>query len=707
MRNLKIWQKLLLLGAVLLVPFAVVTSRMVLSIRTLGIDFAQQETRGLEHYRPLLSLLMHLQQHRGMANAWLSGDPSFKDKVSAKAAQIEADLGKVGELDQRYGGEFHTHDKWTNLRATCKELLTRTPSLSTQESFGQHTSAIAATIALISDIGDASNLILDPDIDSYYLMSVLVSQGPELSELLAQARGLGSGMAAAKKATPEEVEKLKRLSLLVEFLQPKVGDALNRALAFNPLLKPPLEVRAQAGTAAMQEAADYIRALATGTALNTSATVYYSALTHSLDTLFQLDEQASAELATLLNRRIQKFEHEIWQALALAALGVLLVSLIAYALIRDITSSIRRVVAVADRIAVGDLSVATATETRRDEIGMLARAFHQMVAALREMAAVAEQIAAGDLGVRVQPLSDVDVLGNAFAKMIDSLSGLVGEVHKSGIQVNTSVTEIAATSRQQHATASEIAATTTEIGATSKEISATSRELVKTMSEVATVAEQSATLAGSGQAGLLLMEETMRHVMEAAGSINGKLAVLNEKAGNINQVVTTITKVADQTNLLSLNAAIEAEKAGEYGRGFAVVATEIRRLADQTAVATYDIEQMVKEIQSAVATGVMGMDKFSEEVRRGIQEVQQVGAQLSQIILQVQALAPRVESVNEGMQAQAMGAEQITEALGQLSEAAQQTVDALGQSNQAIDGLNQAVKGLRGGVSRFKLGAAA
>ena len=140
----------------------------------------------------------------------------------------------------------------------------------------------------------------------------------------------------------------------------------------------------------------------------------------------------------------------------------------------------------------------------------------------------------------------------------------------------------------------------------------------------------------------------MRQVMDAAGSINAKLAVLNEKAGNINQVVTTITKVADQTNLLSLNAAIEAEKAGEYGRGFAVVATEIRRLADQTAVATYDIEQMVKEIQSAVSAGVMGMDKFSEEVRRGMQEVQQVGGQLSQIIQQVQALAPRVEIGQRG-----------------------------------------------------------
>ena len=193
--------------------------------------------------------------------------------------------------------------------------------------------------------------------------------------------------------------------------------------------------------------------------------------------------------------------------------------------------------------------------------------------------------------------------------------------------------------------------------------------------------------------------------MDAAGSINAKLALLNEKAANINQVVTTITKVADQTNLLSLNAAIEAEKAGEHGRGFAVVATEIRRLADQTAVATYDIEQMVTHIRAAVAAGVMGMDKFADEVRRGMNEVQQVGGQLSQIIQHVQALAPRCEAVNEGMQAQSTGAEQITQALAQLSEAAQQTVDSLRQSNRAIDGLNTVATGMRDGVARFNVAA--
>jgi len=333
---------------------------------------------------------------------------------------------------------------------------------------------------------------------------------------------------------------------------------------------------------------------------------------------------------------------------------------------------------------------------------MLFRAISVPLASVMQ---ILEVMRAGDLTKRLD-LSRRDEFGaleSGFNRMTDELTGLVGQAQKSALQVTTSVTEIAATSRQQQATASETAATTTEIGATSREIFATSRDLARTMTEVAGVADHAASLAGTGHVGLTRMEDAMRHVMDAAGSVNGKLGILNEKAGNINQVVTTITKVADQTNLLSLNAAIEAEKAGEYGRGFAVVATEIRRLADQTAVATYDIEQMIKEIQSAVSAGVMGMDKFAEEVRRGMDEMRQVGDQLAQIIAQVQTLPPRFQVVNEGMQAQATGAEQINQALVQLSEAAQQTAESLQQSSQAIEELNHVANGLKSGVSRFKV----
>lgn len=328
-----------------------------------------------------------------------------------------------------------------------------------------------------------------------------------------------------------------------------------------------------------------------------------------------------------------------------------------------------------------------------------------IMAPMNRIVEILEVMRTGDLSGRLN-LERKDEFGaveTGFNDMMTELTALVSQAQRSSVQVTTSVTEIAATSKQQQATATETAATATEIGATSREIAATSRDLVRTMTEVSSAADQASVLAGSGQQGLARMEDTMHSVMGAADLVNAKLAILNEKAGNINQVVVTIVKVADQTNLLSLNAAIEAEKAGEYGRGFAVVATEVRRLADQTAVATYDIEQMVREIQSAVSAGVMGMDKFSEEVRRGMAEVQQVGEQLSQIIHQVQALAPRVLMVNEGMQAQATGAEQINHALVQLGDASSQTVESLRQASFAIDELSQVAVGLRSGVSRFKV----
>ncbi len=379
-----------------------------------------------------------------------------------------------------------------------------------------------------------------------------------------------------------------------------------------------------------------------------------------LSQLIQLNKEATEAADQQIVEDVENTE----ATLLLALLSALLLAVVcAWLLARSITQPIGRIVATLRVLGSGDLSTRLELQ-RRDEFNVIEEGFNGMAAELRT---------------------------------------LVAQAQRSAVQMTTSVTEIAATSKQQQATASETAATTTEIGATAREISATSRDLVRTMGEVSDSTEQTAILAGSGQLGLARMEEVMRQVVGAADVVNAKLAVLNEKAGSINQMVSTIVKVADQTNLLSLNAAIEAEKAGEYGRGFGVVATQVRRLADQTAVATYDIEQMVREIQSAVSAGVMGMDKFAEEVRRGNSEIGQIGDQFSQIVQQIQALAPRVQTVNEGMRAQSSGAEQINEALVQLSESSQQSLETLRQVGSAIDELNLVGSSLRTGVSRFKV----
>ncbi|MCC3413339.1 MAG: methyl-accepting chemotaxis protein [Microcoleus sp. PH2017_29_MFU_D_A] len=319
---------------------------------------------------------------------------------------------------------------------------------------------------------------------------------------------------------------------------------------------------------------------------------------------------------------------------------------------------------------------------------------------------VAEKMSIGDLTgeVHVSDTKDeISKLENSFRSMNRGLAGLIKQVQTSGIQITSSATQIAASGKQLEATVNEQAASTNEVVATAKEIAATSGKLVKTMDEVSHMAESTAREASTGQKELVRMENTMKVLGNATISISNKLGIISEKANNINSIVTTITKVADQTNLLSLNAAIEAEKAGEYGMGFAVVAREIRRLADQTAVATLDIENMVKEMQSAVSTGVMEMDKFSHEVSKGMEDIRNIGVQLAEIIQQVQSLTPRFDSVNRGMEAQSEGAQQISETMAQLAETSLQTADALREINSAIGLLNEAAHGMRHEISRFKV----
>jgi len=306
----------------------------------------------------------------------------------------------------------------------------------------------------------------------------------------------------------------------------------------------------------------------------------------------------------------------------------------------------------------------------------------------------------------MQSKDDVDethILFSAITEMIESFDSLIGQVKRSSIQLLSTANEISATSRIQETTVNDFSVSTNEIAVAVKEISSTSKELYKTMSNVSDVANATGSMADAGLSELTGMEATMQSLTKATTSISSKLSAITDKAGNINSVVTTITKVADQTNLLSLNAAIEAEKAGEYGLGFAVVAREIRRLADQTAVATLDIEEMVKEMQSAVSVGVMEMDKFTEEVRSGADEVGRISGHLETIIIQVQELSPRFESVKEGMQSQSQGAHQINDAMANLTGIVHRTTNSLKEFDRATQSLHKAVDGLRHEVVRFKI----
>ena len=358
-----------------------------------------------------------------------------------------------------------------------------------------------------------------------------------------------------------------------------------------------------------------------------------------------------------------------WQRAAIIGLSlatILGVILAALALARSFSTPIRAAVTVARRVAAGDL---------------------------RDSGMPGENAAHGD--------DETGILLNAIQTMTNNLRGLIGRIQKSSVALISTATAIQATSSEQQQVIADYGASTSQAVAAVKQISATSQELLRTMTEVNDMAAHTGLMATDGRKNLASMDGTMRQLADSTLSFSSKLAQISERASTINLAVTTITKVADQTNLLSINAAIEAEKAGEYGAGFLVVAREIRRLADQTAVASLDIEQMVKEMQHSVSAGVMEMDKFAGQVRSSVSEISDVSSKLGEIISAVHGINGRFEQVTEGMRAQSQGASQIREAMIRLSEGASRTASSLEDFNKATTHLRGAVGDLKEEVSRF------
>ncbi|GAB3444489.1 methyl-accepting chemotaxis protein [Massilia solisilvae] len=445
----------------------------------------------------------------------------------------------------------------------------------------------------------------------------------------------------------------------------------------------------------------------------------------SLREIIRQVETEEQRLMAIRTRNAEEVEAQMALSLWLGgAVTIVLAVLIAWGLLRALALPLQRLTSAAREIAAGN-QAARAEVSSNDELGQVALEFNRMAQAIedsqakeqastRELRAKVDALlgavsraASGDLtgGTAIRGSDAIGRLGEGLDTMFNNLRSLINNVQAAGIQVTTSATQIAAAARQQEATGVEQAQTSVEILSTTREIEANTSQLLRTMEEATTVAESTTSATAGAQDNLQRMDQTMQNMVAATDSITAKLAALSEKANNINSVLTTITKVADQTNILSLNAAIEAERAGEAGRGFAVVATEIRRLADQTSVSTWDIEQMLKEMQSAVSASVMGMDKFSEEIRRSVGEARQVALQLGSVMEQVRQLTPRFDLVLQGMQSQAVGAQQITETMMQLSDATQQTVDSLKATSEAVHELQYAAGELQSSVANFSVNA--
>jgi methyl-accepting chemotaxis protein len=419
-----------------------------------------------------------------------------------------------------------------------------------------------------------------------------------------------------------------------------------------------------------------------------------------------IDEMAREENSLLTQRSVdaQTSARQATFTILFGTLAAFIVlALAGFILTRNIANPLKEISATAERIAAGNLDVTLAMNKRGDEIGTLVRTFARMTDSLKGMAAVAGKIAAGDLRVVVQPLSDKDVLGSAFATMVANLQRLTADLTEGVTVLGSSASEILATTTQLAANASESAAAVSETTTTVEEVRQTAQVASQKAKYVAESAEKAAHSSLSGRKSTDDVGTGMNRIREQMEAIAASMVRLSEQSQTIGQIIATVEDLSVQSNLLAVNAAIEAAKAGEHGKGFGVVAQEVKSLAEQSRQATNQVRSILGEIQKATSAAVMATEEGGKAVEAGSRQSEVAGEAIKALAGSVNEAAQAATQIAASSQQQLVGVDQVAGAMESIKEATSQNVAGAKQLEAAARNLNDLGQRLRQLVGRFQV----
>ena len=385
-------------------------------------------------------------------------------------------------------------------------------------------------------------------------------------------------------------------------------------------------------------------------------------------------------------------------------LGTLLALIIAASagaiITRDIAGPLGGLTRVAERITLGDLSVSADVRGRGDEIGQLAQAFERMARSLRTLAGAAEQISAGDLRVSVQPQSPDDQLGNSFARMTDNLRRQIGGMVEAAAVLGSASTEIVASTAQLASGASASAAAVSETTATVEEVRQTAHLASQKARAVADTAQKAVQIAQSGRKSTAEVVSGMERIRTQMEAIAQSMVRLSEQSQTIGQIIATVEDLAAQSNLLAVNAAIEAAKAGEHGKGFGVVAQEVKSLAEQSRQATDRVRTILGDVQKATTAAAMATEQGGKAVEAGATQTETAGESIGTLAAGVSEAAQAATQIAASSQQQLAGMDQVAVAMENIKVTGSQNMASAKQLETAarnINDLGQRLKQLADG----------
>ncbi|MFN5167272.1 MAG: methyl-accepting chemotaxis protein [Pseudomonadota bacterium] len=627
-RSIGFRAKAAIIGCSFLVPMAVIGWQYFTN-QNAQIAFSAKERLGITYAADVMPLLEVLQRQRLHASLEAAGVAGAGAELARAKAAVPARMAKLAEVDKRLGAELGTGAA----SARFVEAVRAAPAGGSVDAvFAAHGAKTQALLDLLGASTDGSNLTLDPDIDTYYLMDAAMFRLPVMLEAASQVGGLGASMLAAKGGSGAQRRLIIEQLTLLQSNLAAMEAGLAKAVAYNAdvATKVKIDATKQAVAALLAQADSALLQAAVSGDANTQIAV----AGRSIEAMTALGAQASAELDRLIEARVQRMQGD--RALAI---GALVIGLLAAAYL---FTSFRKV----------------------------------LEGGLKEVSRHIDAMRDGDLTTRPHAWGSDEAAGVivALAQMQQSLQRIVGQVRRASDSIVTASTQIAGGAQDLSSRTEQSAANLEETASAMEEIAATVKHNEITLEEASRLAGTNSEVAARGGRIIGEVVQTMQKI--------------HSSSGKIGEIIGTIDGIAFQTNILALNAAVEAARAGEQGRGFAVVASEVRALAQRSSTAAREIKTLIGASLEQVESGT----RVVREAGETIEEIVGTAGRVKELLQEV-AVGSREQT--QGVTQTSKAVQELDTVTQQNAALVEQTAAAAGSLKEQATGLAGEVSAFR------------
>lgn len=645
---------------IILIPLTVLSLNLISSISD-DVAILENERTGLSYIKAIRQPIEHVQQHRGMVAAYLNGSKGFRERITQKRKVVDEKLAELKVVDDKLGVELKTNNGVSKLLQQWANIKNDSMNMTAAEAIKVHSKLIADMLALLTVVGDASEITLDPKLDSYYMGAALVSSLPNMLENMGQARAVGAGVAARGEFGDNMVyTHLAVLSNNIDLYLSGVSSGLHAVYQENINVANTLEGPTDSNISFVSK----MQALLNDKLLNSntvtvSSDVVFSTATEAISGSYELYDAIVPELDRLFVDRINEGRTIINISLFVVAV---VLGLVAY-------------------LFVGF--------------------YYSVCHSISEINKAAVQIASGDLSVRIELTSKDEMCGIAtnFNLMASQFGEITSRILESTRTINSSSSRLSNITEQTSQNINEQQLQTELVATAMNQMGATVQEVSRNISNSADAAQEAHR---ETTAGRKVVDDAVQAVQKLASQIERAAEVvhqLEKDSENINTVLDVIKSIAEQTNLLALNAAIEAARAGEQGRGFAVVADEVRTLAGRTQTSTEEINNVIEKLQVGSRMAVKAMSQSRDEAQLVVDQAVKAGESLSIISSAVGHISDMSTQIASAAEQQSATTEEVNTNIVNISSMASKTSEGakkIDTSSKELASLGNELQALMG-----------